>query len=172
MRPLLPLIAAALLPTPAVAAELFGGVHAHSVNTPFTLESSREKGVDLSAGVRGGSIGRLFGKELQPYAFATVNTSGGTNFLAAGLSTRFGDKVYFRPGLGIGVHDGSASNFTQPDKLAFGSRVLFEPEIAVGTQLNDRLSLEASWVHFSHAQIFGKQNPGVDIIGARLNFRL
>ena len=28
------------------------------------------------------------------------------------------------------------------DKIAFGSRVLFEPELAVGTQINDRLGVE------------------------------
>lgn len=166
------LASALLLPTPAAATELFAGVHAHALNTPLTLESDREAGVDLSLGVRGGSIGRLLGGELQPYAFASLNTKGDTNFLAAGVSARFGDRIYVRPGLGLGIHDGSAGNFSREDRLAFGSRILFEPEIAVGAQVNERLSVEASWVHFSHAQIFGTQNPGVDNIGVRVNWRL
>lgn len=167
--------AAALLaacPLPAAATELFAGLHAHAVNTPLSLESDRESGLDVSVGLRGGQIARLFGGSLQPYAFGSLNTKGDTDFLAAGISARFGTKVYVRPGLGIAVHDGSASNFTLPDKLAFGSRVLFEPEIALGAAVTERVSVEASWVHFSHAQIFGKQNPGIDNIGVRVNVAL
>jgi hypothetical protein len=159
-----------LASTPAHATEIIAGIHAHGVSTPLSLQSDREGGVSVSAGVRGARIGKTV---LQPYAFGSVNTRGDTNFLAAGLSARFGsDRLYVRPGLGIGIHDGSASKVTQPDRLAFGSRVLFEPEIAIGTRVTDRLSLEASWVHFSHAQIFATQNPGIDNIGVRLNWRM
>jgi len=159
----------ALLPGPALAGELFAGAHVHAVDTPLSLGGNLEGGTDLSLGYRGDRLGAT---PLQPYAFVSVNTAGNTNFLAAGLSARFGNRVYVRPGLGIAVHDGSAANFNRPDKIAFGSRLLFEPELAVGAQLNERLSLEASWVHFSHAQIFGTQNPGIDNIGVRLNLKL
>ena len=156
--------------TPAGATDVFAGIYAHGVKTPLSLQADREGGVSLTAGIRGDRIGRTV---LQPYAFASVNTGGDTNFLAAGLSARFGsDRLYVRPGLGIAVHDGSASRVTQSDRLAFGSRVLFEPEIAIGTRVSDRLSIEASWVHFSHAQIFATQNPGIDNIGVRLNWRM
>jgi hypothetical protein len=158
-----------LAPAPAAATEIFTGLHAQGVKTPFSLQADREGGVALSFGVRGKGIG---GTVLQPYAFGSVSASGDTNFLAAGLSARFGGRVYVRPGLGIAIHDGSASNFTQSDRLAFGSRILFEPEIAVGAELSDRLSLEASLVHLSHGQIFGTQNPGIDNIGVRLNWKL
>jgi hypothetical protein len=79
-----------------------------------------------------------------------------------------------RPGLGIAIHNGSASNVNDPTnhRIEFGSRVLFEPELGIGAQLNDRLSLEASWVHMSHAQLFGRQNPGIDNFGVRLNLKL
>lgn len=169
MKPALFLGALFALASPAAATELFVGAHAHAVNTPLSLDSGREGGTDVSVGVRAGRIGRT---PLQPYAFASINTAGDTNFLAAGLSARFGSRVYVRPGLGIAVHDGSAANSSRPDRIAFGSRVLFEPEIAVGADLTDRLSLEASWVHFSHARIFGRQNPGIDNIGVRLNWKL
>jgi hypothetical protein len=42
----------------------------------------------------------------------------------------------------------------------------------VGTQLNSRLSVEASWIHMSHAQLFGRENPGIDNLGVRMNLRL
>jgi hypothetical protein len=57
------------------------------------------------------------------------------------------------------------------DRIDFGSRILFEPEIAVGVQINDRGSAEATLVHLSHAKLFGPQNPGMDAIGVCVNYR-
>jgi hypothetical protein len=72
------------------------------------------------------------------------------------------------------VHTGSAANFDHPnhDHIDFGSRILFEPEIGAGFRISDSATIEASWVHMSHAQIFGEQNAGIDNFGARLSWRL
>jgi hypothetical protein len=153
---------------PAQAGELFGGLYVHDIESPLT-RSDFEGGADLQVGWRGGRIGPT---PLQPYAFAALNTAGETHYAAVGLSAKFGDRLYVRPGLGIAVHTGSAQNFQRTDRIAFGSRGLFEPELGIGARLNDRVSVEASWVHMSHAQLFGHQNPGIDNIGVRLNFRL
>ena len=165
------LAAAALFAaTPAAATEIFGGVYVHDVDTPLTY-SGIEGGADLMGGVRGGRIGAT---PLQPYGFVAVNTAGETSYGAIGLSAKFGRQVYVRPGLGLAIHTGSARNFSNPDngKIDFGSRILFAPEIAAGVQLNDRLSLEASWVHMSHATLLSRQNPGIDNFGVRLNLAL
>ena len=154
--------------TPAFADELFGGLYVHDVKLP-TDKSGIEGGADVQLGYRGGDIGHT---PLQPYIFGALNTAGETSYAAAGLSARFGSSLYIRPGLGIAIHNGSADNFYRTDKIAFGSRVLFEPELAVGTQVNSRLSIEASWVHMSHAQLFGRENPGIDNLGLRMNLRL
>ena len=159
---------AVLAPGPAHAGELFGGLYVHDVDTPLT-KSGFEQGADVQLGWRGNRIGRT---PLQPYVFGAVNTAGDTNYAAAGISARFGGQLYIRPGLGIAVHTGSANNFQRTDRIAFGSRILFEPELGIGYQLNDRLGVEASWVHMSHAQLFGRQNPGIDNLGVRLNFGL
>jgi len=163
-------VSLAAVASPAAAGELFGGVYIHDVDTPLTL-SGVEGGADIQLGWRGGRIGRT---PLQPYIFGAVNTAGETNYAAAGLSAKFGKQVYIRPGLGIAVHTGSARNREDPTngKIDFGSRVLFEPELNIGTEINDRLSVEASWVHMSHAQLFGRQNPGIDNFGVRLNLKL
>ena len=158
----------ALAPTPAQAGELFGGVYIHDIKSPLT-QSNFEGGADLQLGWRGGRIGAT---PLQPYAFAVVNTSGESNYGAIGISAKFGDRIYVRPGVGIAVHTGSSGNFQRTDRIAFGSRILFEPELGIGVQVNDRLSVEASWVHMSHAQLFGQQNPGIDNVGVRLNLGL
>ena len=162
----LPLAAAA----PAQAGELFGGVYVHDVDTPFT-RSGVENGADVQFGYRGGRIGRT---PLQPYVFGALNTAGKTSYAAAGLSAKFGDRVYVRPGLGIAIHNGSARNVQDPTnhKIEFGSRVLFEPEINLGVRVSPRATVEASWVHMSHARLFGQQNPGIDNFGVRLNLGL
>ena len=163
--------ATAVAASPAQAGEVFGGIAAHAVDTPLTLGGRGEDGVDVQLGYRWNRLGRT---GFEPYAFMSANTSGNTHFAAAGISYRFGRQLYVRPGVGIAVHTGSAANFENPgnNKIEFGSRVLFEPELGVGYQVNDRLSVEANWVHLSHAQIFGKQNPGIDNIGVRLNWKL
>jgi hypothetical protein len=159
---------ALLANTPANAGELFGGIYLHDVKTPLNL-SGIEPGADFQIGYRGGRLGRT---PLQPYAFAAVNSAGETSYAAAGLSARFGRKFYVRPGLGLAVHNGSAGRFQRLDRVAFGSRILFEPELGIGAQINDRLSIEASLVHLSHGQFFGGQNPGIDNLGVRLNLKL
>jgi hypothetical protein len=158
----------AAIPATASADELFGGLYVHDVKTPLD-KSGIEGGMDVMLGWRGGKIAHT---PLQPYVLGAVNTAGNTNYAAAGLSLKFGDRIYFRPGLGIAVHTGSAGNVYRTDKIAFGSRVLFEPEIGVGARIGDRATIEASWVHMSHAQLFGRENPGIDNFGVRLNFRL
>ena len=156
--------------SPAAAGELFGGLYVHDVETPLT-KSGVEGGADVQLGWRGARIG---GTPLQPYIFGAVNTAGETNYAAVGISAKFGNRVYIRPGLGIAVHTGSAKNVEDPTngKVDFGSRVLFEPELGIGAEISDRLSIEGSWVHMSHAQLFGRQNPGMDNIGVRLNLKL
>jgi lipid A 3-O-deacylase len=157
--------AALALPSAAQAGELFGGLYVHDIDTPLT-KSGFEGGADIQLGWRGGRIGRT---PLQPYIFGAVNTAGETNYAAVGLSAKFGDRIYVRPGLGLAIHSGSAGNFQRTDRIAFGSRILFEPELGLGFRASDRLSVEASWVHMSHAQLFGRQNPGIDNIGLRVN---
>ena len=152
--------------TPAAATEVFGGIYKHDVKLPTDL-SGVEKGWDLQAGLRGSGIGHT---PLQPYVFGALNSAGDTSYVAAGLSAKFGGSIFIRPGLGIALHTGSATKYDIPGngKIEFGSRVLFEPEIGVGMQVAPMITAEASWVHMSHATLFGKQNPGMDNLGVRV----
>ena len=160
---------AALAPAPAYAGELFGGLYVHDVKTPLNL-SGIEPGLDVQFGYR---AGRIKGAVLQPYAFGAVNSRGETSYAASGVSARFGRRFYVRPGIGIAIHNGSDGKFELEDRVAFGSRVLFQPELGVGAQLSERLSVEASLVHLSHGRVFNRgQNPGIDNLGVRLNLKL
>ena len=154
----------------ASAAELFAGAYAHDINTPVT-RAGPEGGVDMQFGWRGGRIGRT---PLQPYGFVAVNTAGDTHYGAIGISAKFGDRIFIRPGIGLAIHTGSTADHFDPDddEIEFGSRILFEPELGVGARLNERLSIEASWVHMSHAQLFSRQNSGIHNFGVRLTWKL
>jgi lipid A 3-O-deacylase len=161
----------AAIPATAPAKDLWLGVYAHDV-TPISA-TEFESGTDLQIGWRGDRISapRKIGSPA-PYVLASANLNGGTNYAAAGLSWRFGGTLYVRPGIGIAVHDGPSFAVRGRKRVDLGSRVLFEPELAAGWQVNDRLSVEASWVHMSHATLFSRQNRGQDNIGARAILRL
>jgi lipid A 3-O-deacylase len=160
-----------LAAAPASAGEVIVGAYAHDVATPITA-SGQENGLDLQLGWRGGRIGFLsFVGTATPHVYAMVNSAGDTNYASAGVSWKIGGKVYLRPGIGIAVHDGKGWANTPLDRIWFGSRLLFAPEIGAGLELSDRVSLEASWVHFSHGKFVDEQNPGSDNFGLRLNYR-
>src|SRR5881394_304817 len=111
---------AALAGASAARAEVFAGVYDHDVSTPLTY-SGFEPGADIELGWRGERIEswRAVGRP-RPYVFASANTAGATNFAAAGLSWRFGDKVYLRPGIGIAVHDGPDHPDPTGQRIWFG----------------------------------------------------
>ena len=161
-------LALAVQPAAASAAEIFGGIYVHGVDTPLTLGGDPEDGMDVQLGWRGGRIART---PLQPYVLGALNTAGNTHYAALGLSAKFGDRIYVRPGLGIGIHTGSSANFDNPfdDGVEFGSRILFVPEIGIGVRVAPRVTAEASLVHLSHGTLFSGQNPGIDNIGVRVN---
>jgi len=166
-------LAALGLQSPAAANEVWLGATAHAVDTPFSLETL-EGGADIQGGWRGAPIDGLgaIGKP-SPYVVASISLNGETGFAAAGLSWKFGDAIYVRPGIGLAVHDGKIPRSNgNGRRVDLGSRILFEPEIAVGARISERLSAEASWVHISNARIFSEQNAGMDFIGARLVLQL
>lgn len=165
-----------LVATPAQAGEVFAGLYAHAVDTPFTLETE-EEGVDIQFGGRTDPIEvlNLLGKP-SAHVFGSINTTGDTNFIVAGFSWKIiSGPVYIRPGVGLALHDAPdlRKNPVTGIRTDLGSRVLFVPEMALGTNVSPRVSLEVSWVHISNAQLFDdEQNPGIDAIGLRLNVKI
>jgi lipid A 3-O-deacylase len=171
LLPPLALAAASLAATPAIAQEVFGGLYVHDVDTGLT-KSNIEEGADLELGWRGERIKALsFIGSPSPHAFVSANSAGNTHFAAAGISWKLGRIVYLRPGIGLAIHSGPGRRVPGDGRIDFGSRILFEPEVGIGFQASERISVEASWVHLSHAQLFSPQNPGLDTIGLRFNYR-
>lgn len=159
---------------PAGAQELFGGVYAHALDLPLSLDTG-EHGVDLEAGYRFAPIEALsaIGRPA-PYLIASLNTLGDTSFAGAGLSWKIGTgPIYLRPGIGLVLNTSPAYRVNPVTRIRtdLGSQVTFEPELAVGARLTPRLAIEASWVHISHARLFNReQNPGIDMLGLRLTY--
>jgi len=174
MRRLL-LLLPLLMPSPAPAQELFGGMLAHDVHLPID-KGGFEDGVELELGWRGERIRALrFIGSPSPYVLASVVPSGGTHFAAAGLSWRIGrGPVFLRPGAGLAIHSGPMPVYAANGRrLDLGSRITFEPELAIGYRISRRAAIEGVLVHLSHAQFFNpRQNPGMDSVGLRFTWSL
>ena len=176
---------------PTVAGEALLGVYSHDISDSVSL-GGFEKGPQIVAGVRTASLDELaFAFKPRVHLIVGVNTRGGTNYAAAGLSWRFNfanDRFYLQPGIGAAVHTGKV-DLPSPEepgltlaerqrrlldwqtKLDLGSRVLFEPELSLGWKATDRFSVELSWIHLSHGQLAGTQNPGLGDFGIRAVYR-
>ncbi len=182
-----------LTPAPVRAAQAYGGLFKHDVT--FLGEfvglgaAGREGGTDLHLGLRSDRLEglRLLGRP-QAHAMVSINSNNTSNYVAAGLdwAIPLSERVYIRPGFGLAYTDGAAGlpPVNQPGispaeiqrrlvlyntRIDFGSKVLFNPELALGVRFTDRWAVEFSYTHLSNGQIFhtGK-NQGLDDAGARL----
>jgi hypothetical protein len=184
-------VAAALSLGPAAhaqTAQVWGGAYVHDIRDGLS-EGGVEEGPQIAAGVISAPLRSLGGPSL--YLLGAANPAGGTNYAAAGLSWRLGlgERAYLRPGFGAGVHDGDTdlpspyepglAHVTRLQRfdhneasLDLGSRVLVHLELALGWQATERLAVEASWMHLSHGDLAGGQNPGLSDLGLRLVYSL
>nr|WP_295106291.1 acyloxyacyl hydrolase [uncultured Caulobacter sp.] len=180
---------------PACAGEVFVGVYKHDVtfigNAIGLGAAGREGGADIHLGYRTNKLENLrwLGKP-QVHAMVSINTNNTSNFVAAGFDWKIElgrpGGFYFRPGIGLAYTDGEAGlppanapNLTPEERarrthlyytrIDFGSKVLFEPELALGYQVSDKVSVELSYTHLSNGQIFHQgKNQGLDDAGVRL----
>ncbi len=190
--------AAAAIAAPAFAGEAFVGVYKHDVTFVGNLvglgAAGREDGVDVHLGYRTDKIEslRVLGKP-QVHAMISINSENTSNFVAAGFDWKINlgkpGGFYLRPGMGLAYTDGetqlppaNAPGISDEERarrtnlyytrIDFGSKVLFEPELALGYEFNDRWSGELSYVHLSNGQIFHQgKNQGLDDAGVRLVYK-
>jgi hypothetical protein len=177
----------------ARASEAFVGAYAHDVTFVGDVvglgAAGREGGTDFHIGYRTGRIQGLHAIGApQVHAFVSINSEHTSNFVAAGFDwkVRLTGPLYLRPGIGLAYTDGktelppanvpglspgdvAARTWLYYHRIAFGSHVLFEPELALGYDLTDRFAVEASYTHLSNGQIFHQgKNQGLDDAGVRL----
>jgi hypothetical protein len=168
------LLALLLAAPTARASEIFGGLYAHDINLGITV-CCYETGADFELGARTSPLiqAHRWGG-LRLYALGSVNTSGGVDFAAAGAAWRapLSHRLYVQAGLGGAIQSGDTAPFQRlTNRLELGSRFLFEPEATIGWTLSRQWAAELSYVHLSHAQLAGRQNPGMDDLGARVVYR-
>ena len=181
---------AASIAGPVCAGEVFVGGYAHDVDDGISY-GKFEGGAQIVIGARTTALDELaFLGRPRVHLLAGVNTSGETSYVATGLSWRFDltKRLYAQPGIGLAVHDGriklpspNEPGITPQERLNrlmdrrtrldLGSRVLFEPELSLGWKASERLSVELSWIHLSHARLAGSYNPGVGDVGLRVLYR-
>ncbi len=189
-------MAGALAAGQAQAGEVYAGVYAHDVTFVGDViglgAAGREGGADFHVGYRTDRIQALhFIWSPHIHVFGSINTEHTSNFVAAGFDWKIGIKgpIYFRPGIGLAYTDGkselppanvpglspgdeAARNYLYYHRIAFGDHVLFEPEFALGANINRRVSVELSYTHLSNGQIFHQgKNQGLDDAGVRFNYR-
>lgn len=169
-RIFLSLVVAVLIAPSASADELWAGFYDHDATF---AEAKFESGSDIKAGWIGEPIEALGGiGRPAPHVLLSAALDGGTDYAAVGLNWKFGGKLYFRPGIGLSVNDGPKRAVSNGRRVDLGSPVTLEPEAAIGWRLSERIAVEASWVHLSHATLLSKQNRGIDSLGVRLLVKL
>ncbi|WKL58536.1 acyloxyacyl hydrolase [Asticcacaulis sp. ZE23SCel15] len=183
----------------ASAGEIYGGAYAHDVT--FLGEAlgigaaGREGGADIELGWRSDKKETWdFLRHPSVYVMAAVNTQGDSSHIATGLTWKvnFGEtkKWFVRPGFGLAYTDGydELPDFRTPglsqeeiarrvamrdDHIEFGSKFLFQPNIALGYDLSERTSIELAYIHLSNGQILGQgKNQGLDDLGLRVSYKL
>ena len=77
-------------------------------------------------------------------------------------------------GAGEERHGGEGRAGQMSDRAREGLKRSSErARVLASRSLGERVSLEASWMHISQGRLFNwQQNPGIDMIGARLAYRL
>ena len=171
----LALLTSMAIPASAAAGDLLVGAYDHDIDVNVAL-GNFESGAQVGVGYRTEPL-RVLRAVGGPRAqvMGMANTAGETSYVTAGLIWKFpiGRRFYFAPGIGGAVHNGNTDKFQgTPDDLYLGSRLLFAPELNLGWRANERWGVEASWIHLSHGQTQGRQNPGLDDIGVRLTYKL
>ncbi len=177
----------AMTATAARADDVFGGFYGHGLGVAGREQDS----FDTMVGYRTNRIGWLWwlGRP-EAHAILSINNKYSTDFAAIGLDWRvqFSKQWYIRPGFGLAYTTGKAGlppsnvpGLTPAEENArlhlyytridFGDHYLFEPELAVGYNINQKWAIEASYVHLSNGQILHQgKNQGLDDAGLRLNY--
>jgi len=176
-----------LVAAPAHADDVFAGMYGHGLGVADREQDS----FDTMVGYRTNRISWLWWMGApQIHAILSINDKYSTDFAAVGLDWRiqFSKKWYIRPGMGLAYTTGKAglppSNVpgltpSEEDarlhlyytRIDFGDHELFEPELALGYNFNQKWALEASYVHLSNGQILHQgKNQGLDDVGLRLNY--
>lgn len=149
-------------------------------------EGRIEEGFDLQGEIIGPKLNALkWIAAPRASLMASVNTAGGTNYVAASLvwGGNWSERWFGEFGLGYALHDGDTTvvykrddpryQRLDPNRLATGSADLFRLGLLVGYRVSDRMTVSLASEHLSHAGLLGKGNrQGLDGAGLRIGYTL
>ena len=174
---------------PASAGDLLVGFYDHGLSTPPGLEH----GADIVLGYRTAPLRNLtWLAKPSVGVFVSANSSVPTDFAGIGLNwplaIAYGGRLYVRPAFGVAYTTGQAGIGNSADltvtpaeharrvrltrtRIDFGSRFLFEEEVAFGYRIDRHWALEVSYLHFSNGEILHRgKNQGLDDAGLRVAY--
>ena len=147
------------------------GVYAHDIDLDWAHDSE-EDGVNYNVElVLQRTSWALWGGKFHPNLGVSINDSGDTSFLYAGLlwSYPLAGNITFNSGINLVVHDGETTADI-PGSKRLGSRVLFRIPIEIGYDFNQKNGVYLVFEHLSNASI-ENPNEGMDSLGVRYQYR-
>lgn len=145
----------------------------HKFRAPNPFENRYESGVNINPEVVFLSpdvLDVLWAP--RPHAGVSLNTGSDTSYAYSGLSwdTSWANNVFLDGFWGLAVHDGKLIN-GNPDKIEFGSKLLFRLGGELGWRWDGHNGVSLIWEHMSNAGVIDKKNQGIDSIGIRYSYR-
>jgi len=156
---------------PGWVSEIRVGVVKHDVDNLWSGKS-KENGIGYNLEI-------IFGRPhfsflaglVRPNLGVTINNSGDTSKLYAGLlwelETKYG--IFIDLGIGAAVHNGELKT-NDNDKKQLGSRVLFRIPIEIGYAFNAHHRISIAFDHISNGYL-ADPNEGLDTLGIRYGYR-
>jgi hypothetical protein len=151
--------------------EIRMGLLAHDVDDVWS-RSRKEDGVDVNGEIILNALNqKVLRGIVRPHTGVSINTSGDTNKLYAGLlwERLSPHRVLFNVGIGLALHDGELDTH-DPDKKSLGSRVLFHIPFEAGYEVRPHYRIFLFFDHVSNAYLF-HPNQGMDTLGVRVGYR-
>jgi lipid A 3-O-deacylase len=145
----------------------------HKFRAPNPFENRYESGVNINPEVVFLSpdiLDVLWAP--RPHVGVAVNTDQDTNYVYTGLGwdTSWENNVFLGGFWGLAAHDGKLTN-GNPDKIEFGSKVLFRLGGELGWRWDGYNGVSLIWEHMSNAGVIDEKNQGIDSLGIRYSYR-
>jgi len=108
----------------------------------------------------------------RPHVGVSANANSDTSYAYSGFGwdTSWANDVFLEGFWGLAVHDGKLTD-GNPDKIEFGSKVLFRLGGELGWRWDGHNGVSVIWEHMSNAGVIDEKNQGIDSMGVRYSYR-
>lgn len=108
----------------------------------------------------------------RPHVGFTINSASQTSSVYSGLGwdTTWQNDVFLDGFFGLAAHNGKLTN-GNPDRIEFGSSVLFRLGGELGWRWDEANGVSFIWEHMTNAGVIDEKNQGIDSLGIRYSYR-